>query len=181
MASSVHTSKVKKPEHHATKVAMKQEQRKPLKVLPQPPQSSTRTISIAGGFNSVLHDFSLQSLRGWFKIYCKIPFFVILLFCKKIFWVETTLWVSWLIYPSTPSHFASLGADVIELGVPFSDPMADGSAIEAASVVAIKNGNWLCTVIFFQVNGCELIACFLCDTCHIDLGFQLKSSKPTKR
>ena len=32
------------------------------------------------------------------------------------------------------------GADVIELGVPFSDPMADGSAIEAASVVAIKNG-----------------------------------------
>ena len=34
----------------------------------------------------------------------------------------------------------SVGADVIELGVPFSDPMADGSAIEAASVVAIKNG-----------------------------------------
>ena len=34
----------------------------------------------------------------------------------------------------------SPGADVIELGVPFSDPMADGSAIEAASVVAIKNG-----------------------------------------
>ena len=32
------------------------------------------------------------------------------------------------------------GADVIELGVPFSDPMADGSVIEAASVVAIKNG-----------------------------------------
>ncbi|CAE8735983.1 unnamed protein product [Polarella glacialis] len=32
------------------------------------------------------------------------------------------------------------GADVIELGVPFSDPMADGSAIEAASVVAIQNG-----------------------------------------
>mmetsp|Transcript_12206 Transcript_12206/g.22535 ORF Transcript_12206/g.22535 Transcript_12206/m.22535 type:complete len:740 (+) Transcript_12206:70-2289(+) len=32
------------------------------------------------------------------------------------------------------------GADVIELGVPFSDPMADGSAIEAASVVAIANG-----------------------------------------
>ena len=32
------------------------------------------------------------------------------------------------------------GADVIELGVPFSDPMADGSEIEAAGVVAIKNG-----------------------------------------
>jgi len=32
------------------------------------------------------------------------------------------------------------GADVIELGVPFSDPMADGNVIEAASVVAIQNG-----------------------------------------
>ena len=32
------------------------------------------------------------------------------------------------------------GTDVIELGVPFSDPMADGSIIEAASVVALKNG-----------------------------------------
>jgi len=32
------------------------------------------------------------------------------------------------------------GTDVIELGVPFSDPMADGSVIEAASVVALKNG-----------------------------------------
>mmetsp|Transcript_129734 Transcript_129734/g.361372 ORF Transcript_129734/g.361372 Transcript_129734/m.361372 type:complete len:777 (-) Transcript_129734:143-2473(-) len=32
------------------------------------------------------------------------------------------------------------GCDVIELGVPFSDPMADGSVIEAASVVALKNG-----------------------------------------
>ena len=29
---------------------------------------------------------------------------------------------------------------MIELGVPFSDPMADGSVIEAASVVALKNG-----------------------------------------
>ena len=32
------------------------------------------------------------------------------------------------------------GCDVIELGVPFSDPMADGSVIEACSVQALKNG-----------------------------------------
>ena len=30
------------------------------------------------------------------------------------------------------------GADIIELGVPFSDPMADGPAIQAASVRALK-------------------------------------------
>lgn len=32
------------------------------------------------------------------------------------------------------------GADVLELGVPFSDPTADGAVIEAASLAAIKNG-----------------------------------------
>jgi tryptophan synthase alpha chain len=32
------------------------------------------------------------------------------------------------------------GADVIELGIPFSDPMADGPVIQAAAVTAIKNG-----------------------------------------
>ena len=32
------------------------------------------------------------------------------------------------------------GADVIELGMPFSDPMADGPAIQAASVRALKGG-----------------------------------------
>eukprot|EP00658_Telonema_sp_P-2_P018566 TRINITY_DN17282_c0_g1_i11.p1 TRINITY_DN17282_c0_g1~~TRINITY_DN17282_c0_g1_i11.p1 ORF type:complete len:714 (-),score=190.99 TRINITY_DN17282_c0_g1_i11:31-2172(-) len=39
------------------------------------------------------------------------------------------------------------GADIIELGVPFSDPMADGSAIEAAGVVAIQNGTLYSDVI----------------------------------
>lgn len=32
------------------------------------------------------------------------------------------------------------GADIIELGIPFSDPMADGPAIQRASERAIKNG-----------------------------------------
>src|SRR5664279_185454 len=32
------------------------------------------------------------------------------------------------------------GADVIELGMPFTDPMADGPAIQAAGVRALKGG-----------------------------------------
>lgn len=35
------------------------------------------------------------------------------------------------------------GVDFIELGMPFSDPMADGPAIQAASLRALKNGTTL--------------------------------------
>ena len=35
------------------------------------------------------------------------------------------------------------GADVIELGVPFTDPMADGPAIQAAGLRALKSGQTL--------------------------------------
>jgi len=33
-----------------------------------------------------------------------------------------------------------LGADIIEIGVPFSDPVADGEVVERASNVCLKNG-----------------------------------------
>jgi tryptophan synthase alpha chain len=44
---------------------------------------------------------------------------------------------------------ASAGADVIELGVPFSDPMADGPVIQRASERALKRGVSLDTVLGF--------------------------------
>lgn len=48
--------------------------------------------------------------------------------------------------PNAETSFAilerlpSVGADIIELGVPFSDPMADGPAIQAASLRALDAG-----------------------------------------
>jgi tryptophan synthase alpha chain len=42
---------------------------------------------------------------------------------------------------------AEAGADVIELGVPFSDPLADGPTIQRASERALKNGATLAQVI----------------------------------
>ena len=41
------------------------------------------------------------------------------------------------------SGLARAGADVIELGMPFSDPMADGPAIQASSLRALKAGQTL--------------------------------------
>src|ERR1700754_759630 len=48
--------------------------------------------------------------------------------------------------PDMETSFAILeklpaaGADIIELGMPFSDPMADGPAVQASSVRALKAG-----------------------------------------
>jgi len=44
-------------------------------------------------------------------------------------------------------NLASAGADVIELGVPFSDPLADGPTIQRASERALKSGSTLAGVL----------------------------------
>jgi len=51
---------------------------------------------------------------------------------------------------STPDIFAAIeegGADIIELGVPFSDPLADGPVIQAASQRSLKSGTTLKKII----------------------------------
>src|ERR1700734_3850958 len=42
---------------------------------------------------------------------------------------------------------AEAGADVIELGIPFSDPLADGPVIQRASERALKSGTTLAQII----------------------------------
>jgi tryptophan synthase alpha chain len=42
------------------------------------------------------------------------------------------------------TELAASGADIIELGVPFSDPVADGEVIQRASERALRNGVTLC-------------------------------------
>jgi len=44
------------------------------------------------------------------------------------------------ITPSLVEAAAHAGADAIELGIPFSDPLADGRTIQAASQLALKGG-----------------------------------------
>src|SRR5690348_9857563 len=45
---------------------------------------------------------------------------------------------------------AQAGADIIELGMPFSDPLADGATIQHAGHVALEHG--------MTINGCMEIA-----------------------
>jgi tryptophan synthase alpha chain len=50
--------------------------------------------------------------------------------------------------------YADTGADLVELGVPFSDPLADGPTIHAAATAALEAGATLETAL----EVCELIA-----------------------
>lgn len=45
--------------------------------------------------------------------------------------------------------FASIGCDIIELGIPFSDPLADGATIQQASYEALRQG--VTTEVCFEV------------------------------
>jgi tryptophan synthase alpha chain len=50
------------------------------------------------------------------------------------------------------SALVEAGADILELGVPFSDPMADGPVIQRAGDRALKHGVGLCHVLNFVAD-----------------------------
>ena len=57
--------------------------------------------------------------------------------------------------PTTRQIFSIIeknGADIIELGVPFSDPLADGPVIQAASQRALENGTTLKKIIQLVID-----------------------------
>ncbi|HYU12202.1 MAG TPA: tryptophan synthase subunit alpha [Stellaceae bacterium] len=45
------------------------------------------------------------------------------------------------------SGLAAAGADLVEIGMPFSDPMADGPSVQAAGQRALKAGTTLCSTL----------------------------------
>lgn len=49
-------------------------------------------------------------------------------------------------------ELAQAGVDMIEIGIPFSDPIADGQTIQGSSLVALRNGMRL-SVLFEQLEG----------------------------
>jgi tryptophan synthase alpha chain len=42
--------------------------------------------------------------------------------------------------PEILQHLQSLGVDLVEIGMPFSDPLADGPVIQESSTIALKEG-----------------------------------------
>jgi tryptophan synthase alpha chain len=49
--------------------------------------------------------------------------------------------------PETIDFLVANGASTIEVGIPFSDPVADGPVIELAGIRALKNGTTLTNAI----------------------------------
>src|SRR6266403_1646814 len=62
-------------------------------------------------------------------------------------------------------ELAAVGADIIELGVPFSDPVADGETIQRASERALRKG----------VNLSDVVGCVSRAKQHIDVPIVLFS------
>ena len=58
------------------------------------------------------------------------------------------------------------GADIIELGVPFSDPLADGPVIQAASQRSLKSGTTLKKII--QLVRENIRKLFIANYCRIN-------------
>ncbi|MDR0907130.1 MAG: tryptophan synthase subunit alpha [Rikenellaceae bacterium] len=50
------------------------------------------------------------------------------------------------------TQLTEAGVDLIEVGIPFSDPMADGPVIQQSSTIALDNGMTLCKL-FDQLDG----------------------------
>ena len=48
--------------------------------------------------------------------------------------------LTWILPPVIIIELAAAGVDMIEIGIPFSDPMADGPVIQNSNSVALKNG-----------------------------------------
>src|SRR5437773_12181948 len=59
------------------------------------------------------------------------------------------------------------GADVIELGVPFSDPVADGPVIQRASQRAIQQGTTLRQVLTLTADMRERLQSVLIILCYL--------------
>ena len=59
------------------------------------------------------------------------------------------------------SAAAQTGADIIELGMPFSDPLADGATIQHAGHIALENGT--------TIHGCFEIASEISNRCDVPL------------
>ena len=58
---------------------------------------------------------------------------------------------------------AQMGADIIELGIPFSDPLADGATIQHAGHIALENGT--------TIRECFEIATEISNRCDVPLVF----------